>query len=246
MMLALVLATALSQGYYSPQEAQALFAQGNEAYGRDDFSSARTDYQKLVDHGQSGADVLYNLGTAALAEGDLGGAVLALERARKEGGAAPDVDANLALARSKQLDQVVGAGDDGLLPRLALSASDEGWGLTFLVMWVAGFGLLLLRRLVPPLRSTPSAVAAAVILAAAVPIGVIYGAHAYAQATVHPAVVVAKSLAAHDAPQASAKVSFEVHSGLRVRVMEEAAGFVRIRLPNGLEGWADREGVTEI
>jgi hypothetical protein len=33
---------------------------------------------------------------------------------------------------------------------------------------------------------------------------------------------------------------------LKVRVMEETGRYVRIRLPNGLEGWAEREGVSEI
>jgi len=33
---------------------------------------------------------------------------------------------------------------------------------------------------------------------------------------------------------------------LKVRIMEESGKFVRIRLPNNLEGWTEREGVVEL
>ena len=64
--------------------------------------------------------------------------------------------------------------------------------------------------------------------------------------TVQEAVVVAPTLRARELPKDEAKVSFEVHPGLKVRLMEETGRYVRIRLPNGLEGWAEREGVSEI
>jgi hypothetical protein len=247
MMLALVLTTVLSQGYYSPQEAASLFAQGNEAFAKEDFPGATDAFQKLMDHGWGGPDVLYNLGTAYLAQGDVGYAVLELERARKAGGAAPDLDANLALARSHLLDQVVGGGaDEGLLPRLALSASSESFGIAFCSLWALGFTLLVSRRLLPRIRLPLTAFVAISSLSLAVPVGAIYGAHLYAQRAVREAVVVAKNLPAHEAPQSASKVSFEVHAGLRVRLLDQAGEFVRVRLPNGLEGWMEKSGVVAI
>ena len=106
---AMLVATLLGQGYYTPEEAQELFAKANEAYTREDYATARDGYEKLISHGQGGPDVLYNLGTTYLAQGDLGHAVLSLERAWKAGGRAPDLDANLALARAQQKDKVEGA-----------------------------------------------------------------------------------------------------------------------------------------
>jgi hypothetical protein len=51
---------------------------------------------------------------------------------------------------------------------------------------------------------------------------------------------------ARELPQPGARSIFEVHAGLKVRLLEETGRFVRIRLPNGLEGWAEREGIAEI
>src|SRR6476661_6375385 len=104
-MNALLLSLLLAQSYYSPDEAKALLDQGNEAYAREDYASAQAAYEKLIDHGLGNKDVLYNAGTAALANKDIGHATLYLERASDRGDDSPDLEANLAVARSKQIDQ---------------------------------------------------------------------------------------------------------------------------------------------
>src|SRR5688572_595842 len=106
MMTVLVLAV-LAQSYYTPEEAKSVFSQASQAYARGDLSAAADGFQKLLDHGMGGPEVLFNRGTVALAQGDLGHAVLHLERARRADPASEDIEANLAVARSRQLDQVV-------------------------------------------------------------------------------------------------------------------------------------------
>lgn len=244
---AVLLAAVLTQGYYTPEEAQALFTQANAAYAREDYEAARAGYEKLLSHELGGPDVLYNLGTTYLAQGDVGRAVLALERAKRQGGQSPDLEANLALARAKQVDKVVGpAAETPFLVRV-VEATDGGmvaWG--FLGAWGLGLGMLLVFRLLRPGRRTWAAVVAAFSLLMAVPIGALLAAHVYVGETVHEAVVLAPRLVARELPGDEAKVLFEVHAGLKVRLLEETGRFVRIRLPNGLEGWTDREGVAEI
>ncbi len=91
-----------------PGDAELLFQQGLAAYGRGDAAAAEGAFRTLVEQGHDGPDVLYNLGTTALAQGKVGEAVFALEQARREGGGA-DVEANLTIARGRQLDQLVGS-----------------------------------------------------------------------------------------------------------------------------------------
>jgi len=237
----------VSQSYYTPEEAQALFTQANEAYAREDYKAAQEGYQKLLSHGQGGADVQYNLGTTYLAQGDLGRAMLALERAWKEGGRAPDLEANLALARARQVDKVEGATvEEDFLTRVvhATSPSAVGWG--FLGAWVLGFGLLVLLRFLKPGRRTWAAVLAGLALTVAVPSGALLAAHVWVHDTVREAVVLAPKLVAREFPRGEAKVLFEVHAGLKVRLLEDTGRYVRLRLPNGLEGWAEREGIEQL
>ena len=246
MMLALLATVALAQSaaYYTPSEAQNLFDQANAAYGKEDFTAARDGFQKLLTHGYGGADVRFNLGTTYLAEGDLGHAILELERARKEEGTRPDLDANLALARSRQLDQVVGAQtEDPLLQRVVAATGESTVTAGFLVAWVGLFTLLIARRFVRSSLRGALTFAAGVLLLFAIPTGLLVAMHAVARDSLREAVVLAPSLAARDAPQPTAKATFEVHAGLKVRLLDDAGAFVRIRLPNGLEGWTDRESL---
>lgn len=246
MILELVVAAAIAQAsYYTTEEAQALFAQGNEAYAREDYAAAREAFSKLVDHGFGGQDVLFNLGTASLAQGDLGAAVLYLERARRAEGSGSDVDANLSVARSKLLDQVVGASaDEPLVERIALAISAQKVAWIFLVAWELGFALWLVRRL-GHYRIALTALALSLLGCAAVA-GALLGAQLYVRETISQGVVMAQTLPTRELPQESAKTSFELHSGLKVRLLERSGKYVKVRLPNGLEGWTEQSGVAEI
>ncbi len=100
-------------------DSQLLFQQGLQAYGRGDVTAAEDTFRTLVEQGHDGPDVLYNLGTTALAQGKIGEAVYALEQARRAGGGS-DVEANLTIARGRQLDQLVGAqGEEPFVERVA-------------------------------------------------------------------------------------------------------------------------------
>ncbi|NTX12579.1 SH3 domain-containing protein [Myxococcus sp. CA056] len=234
-------------GYYSPEEAQDVFLKANEAYAREDYAAAQDGYEKLLSHGHGGADVLYNLGTTHLARGDLGRAVLSLEQAKKQGGRAPDLEANLAVARARQVDKVVGAtAEEEFLPRVTAATDGTVVAWTFLGTWVATLLLLLVWRWLKPGRRTGLGIVAALLFTVAVPTGALLAAHAWVDETVHEAVVLSPTLVARELPQPGARSIFEVHAGLKVRLLEETGRFVRIRLPNGLEGWAEREGVAEI
>jgi tetratricopeptide (TPR) repeat protein len=246
MILATILAAALAQSYYTTQEAESLFSQANDAYYREDYRAAKEGYQRLLAHGLGGPDVLFNLGTTLLAQGDLGPAVLYLERARRIGGSSSDIDAQLVLARSKQLDQVIGGPEEPLLQRVVVATSSDVSVWLFLTAWIGGFAFAGLFRFVHPRWRRWAAALAIGFFASAAPAGALLAAHIYERETVSDGVVLAKSLVARELPKDSAKVSFEVHAGLKVRLLDREGKFIRVRLPNGLEGWTESEGIAEI
>ena len=89
------LAMTLQAGQYTPDEAQKGFASANQAYLAGKVDEAVEGYEKLIAEGYGSSDVQYDLGTALLAQGKLGRAVLALERAKRQ---APGDDDIAALA----------------------------------------------------------------------------------------------------------------------------------------------------
>jgi hypothetical protein len=244
--ISLLLVSLLAQSYYTPQEAQEMFTRAGEAYYREDYPAAKQEYLKLLSHGFGGPDVLYNLGTTCLNQGDLGDAVLYLERARRLAGSTSDIEANLAIARSRQLDQVVGSSDELFIERVANAVRERAVGVAFVLTWGLGFLLLLLARVVSGRRRIIGRAMAALLLLVATFCGSLLFVRAFVRAAYTDGVVTAKTLPAREFPEAIGKISFEIHSGLKVRVLEASGKYIRIRLPNGLEGWADREGISTI
>ncbi len=231
---------------YTPQEAQALFTEANDAYYRGEHAAASEKYERLVTAGLGGADVLFNLGTTHLAAGQLGPAVLYLERAKRLSDD-DDIEANLALARERQGDRVEGAVDEvPFLERVAAAMNERAVSVAFLLDWYLAFGLALVVRRRAPGARLGVGLLAGVALALAVALGAGVAVHAWVSKTVVLAVVQPATAKVREFPGDAARVSFEVHAGLKVRVMEESGRYVRVQLPNALEGWTEKEGLVEL
>ncbi len=228
-----------------PGDSEVLFQQGLAAYGRGDTAAAEDAFRTLVEQGHDGPDVLYNLGTTALAQGKIGEAVYALEQARRAGGGS-DVEANLTIARGRQLDQLVGSvAEEPFVERVATATSPALAGAMLAGLWALGFLLLALRLLVRQWGGWLLG-GAVTALTLSLPAAAVLGAHLYSQEAVHEGVVLARTLAVHEVPEARSKVSFELHPGVKLRMLDRSGDFVRVRLPNGLEGWTDPTGVSPL
>jgi tetratricopeptide (TPR) repeat protein len=242
----LSLALALTLAQYTPQEAQALFVEANDAYYKGDYAGAQARYQKLLDAGLGGPDVLFNLGTAHLAANQLGPAVLFLERAARLSDD-DDIGANLAVARERQVDQVIGAETTAVpfTQRVAEAIDERTVAIAFLVTWWLGFVIAWLTARRASGRVLPGLLAALLLVAGAV-LGSALVINARVKATVEEAIVMPEVARVREFPGETAKVSFEVHAGLKVRIMETSGRFARVRLPNALEGWTEKEGLVSL
>lgn len=245
-MTALLLALALSGAHrFTAQDGQALFEAGNAAFFKGDYAAAAETFQKLSDDGWTSADVEYNLGTAYLSEGKLGKAILALSRARRLAPADEDVSANLERARHALVDKVAGTSEQPLASRMAELLPVELTGWLFLGCWALLWGALLLRRF---LRAAAAPLLFLSLFAGlcALGFGGLLGVQWYARERLHEAVVVGGVVPAHEGPNTASKVSFELHEGTELRVVDRSGDFVRVRLSNGLEAWAEAAAVEEI
>lgn len=239
----IAMAVAVLVGQYTQAEAQSLFAEANTAHASGDYATAQARLEKLVASGMGGADVLYNLGTAYLNQGQLGPAALYLERAKRAGGGR-DIDFNLSLVRDRQGDSVIGAANaTPFTQRLAEATDERTVTVAAVLTWWGAFAFWWAWRAVRRYRGallagTILAFTAAFVLAvAAINAG-------WVRSHVVEAIVMVPDVKVFDLPQALGKASFEMHAGLKVRVMESTNGFTRIRLPNAVEGWATSAALT--
>lgn len=244
--LALAIAFAASAPETLPlTEPGAVLRASNDAFLAGNRAAAAAGYRRLRDAGFTSTDLQYNLGLAELALGHRGLAVLAFERALKLDPLDDDARKNLALARAANVDQVVGGEPEPLWERASERVPLDPTAAVALGAWLAAFALVLAGRLRSSLRRR-IALPAVLLFAVALLSGAALAAGAWVLDASGRSVVVADAAKVHEGPSDSFKSTFEVHEGLTVRVVDREGRFVRIRLPNGLEGWLDEGAVAAI
>ena len=214
---------------------------GNEAYLHGDYAGAVAAYEELEHQGVVSADLYFNLGDAYFRKGALGPAIWAFERAAALDPG--DEDARYNLAEARKVAARAGARSDrGRGSRSALDPRRDRAGPVD--------GDLAVRRGLPRLlragrRSPPGgrrpAAGARRGRGGAGGGGAAGGGAARragpARSPARSAWCSPTRVAVKDGADDNYRTGFEVHAGLRVRLVERDQDWLRVRLGNGLEGW---------
>lgn len=216
---------------------RATLLRGHEAWQAGEYAQAATAYAQLADEGFESADLFFNLGTSHLRAGRRGEAILWFERALKLDPHDGDVAFNLAEAQKGNIDKVVGAREEAsFVERVGERVPGKTVGGAFAALWVLAFGAFVLRRVAPRGRGALLGVGLASALGALVSATLLWTVW-WHRTHARYAVVTARSTPVREGPAKDFRSAFEIHEGLKVRVVKEADGFLRVRLPNGTEGW---------
>jgi tetratricopeptide (TPR) repeat protein len=215
---------------------------GNEAYVHGDYAGAIAAYQELRDQGVRSSDLFFNLGDAYFRSGSLGSAIWSFEEALAVDPGNEDARFNLSAARA-QAAKLARAGDeapsqerDPLWVRIvtALSPSVETW--LFLATYLGLFGLLFWRSSAGADRRGALGVGAAALGVAALLTGALLFGRAQLDRLAF-GVVLPAHVEVKEGADPTARTSFALHAGARVRLVDTDQDWVRVRLGNGLEGW---------
>lgn len=223
-------------------EAERLFAVGQRLFDAGDAAGAVAAFEGAAATGWTAGALEYDWGTACLVAGDLGCAVLHLERARRLMPGHAAVAHNLRVARAR-----VGAEAEAVPPSRAFSqALRRGPGVGVLLglgflLYLGTIGLagyrLWTRRPDAWLRR------ALVVLVPLTALVLGLSVWAWAEARAPEAVVVAAA-AVHAAPGAEAGGGVE--AGRIVRLLGRRGDWAEVRLPDGARGWLPVRAVAEI
>jgi len=240
---ALAFVSALSTAALARGEATRLeeaWHRGNEAYLRGDYTGAVAAYEQLQHQGLASADLEFNLGNAYFRKGAIGPAIWAFERALALDPGDEDARYNAEQARKlatgRAHDKIEGEDREPVWIRVvtALGPSTETW--LFVALYLGFFGALALALRAPAEARPVRGAAAAVLGAAALLAGALLFGRAQLE-RVPFGIVLPDALAVKEGADLNYRTSFDVHAGLRVRIVEQDGDWVRIRLANGLEGW---------
>ncbi|MEM1216021.1 MAG: SH3 domain-containing protein [Bacteroidota bacterium] len=223
-----------------------------------DYATAIAAYESLLTDGYTSADLHLNLGLAYYRNDQLGPAIWQLEKARKLRPYDAEIDKNLQLIRNEQ--------EDGLLPlpafflrawwqSLAARLSVNAWGILALLLLFSGVGALgarlwYRRQTAPPAwwsawQSRLLPLGLATLLLAFCFAG-LAGTRQQVLNTQHYGVVLPAQVTLRVAPDQAADATFEVHTGLHARLLDEFENWVKIGLVDGREGWLPSEAVGKI
>ncbi len=219
---------------------------GNEAHLRGDYKAAAAAYEQLDRQHVVSADLYYNLGVTYFRAGQLGHAIWAFERALVV--SPDDEDARFNLVQARKLagqrahDKLEGAEREPLWSRVAtyLGPSAEVW--LFCGLYLGCFALLFLRRSMAHDSRLAVTTGAAILGTGALLAGLLLLGRVNLD-RIPAAVVLPDRVAVKEGADGNFRTSFEVHGGLRVRVLEREQDWVRVRLANGLEGFVRAEDV---
>ncbi|HEY8922932.1 MAG TPA: tetratricopeptide repeat protein [Polyangia bacterium] len=222
---------------------------GNDAYLRGDYAAAIAAYQQIDRQQIASPELTFNLGNAYYRRGEIGPAIWSWERTLTLDPDHEDARYNLAQARrvsaTRVHDKLEGAERDPAWMRLVglLPASTETW--LFVGLYLAFFAALLLRLRARRARTAADeedthlsawgAMAAILGVAAALAGALLVGRSVLDR--IPFGVVLPDQVAVKEGADPNYKTSFDVHAGLRVRLLEHDQDWVRVRLANGLEGW---------
>ena len=246
MLLATALFAAPRAGH--AETIQDAYAVGLSTYYAGHYGDAIKRFERLVALPPHNEELFYNLGCAYYRHGKIGPAIFNFERALAFDPGFEDARYNLktarAVAKTKVKDVLKGVASEAWWVSWSRLLSQRGWWILFLVLWWSALGLFFGLRYVKPgparaaLIATNSLLALLTLIAAT-----LLAAHLYARRGLHEGIILPDRVAIREGPDASARSTFKVHAGLKVRLKTESAGWVRIRLVNGLEGWIPRTDV---
>ena len=231
-----------------PEEVVDLFDQGVRLYQSEDWSGARQAWRGIIDRGWEGSDVYYNLGNAALRDGDLGRAVWAYARAHRLNPGDEDIRTNLEYARAHTVDAVPSEGSSWLLDRLVeMSArvpSRRAVAGALVVYWLGALAVALglvrtrFRRI-----GTRVGAVATVLLVILLGFATLKRVVAESRVT---AVILAAEVEVQSAPGEEGTPLFTLHAGTEVRRDRQLGGWIEVSLGSELKGWVPAETVDSI
>ncbi len=225
---------------------------GNEAYLRGDYAAAVAAYEELDRQGLVSADLAFNLGDAYYRQGNLGRAIWSFERAAALDPDDEDTRYNLTQARKladrRVHDKIEGADRDPVWMRAvaALGPATETWLFVSLYLgFFVALGALWLRRQRGDHTRALLAATASILAAGALLSGLLLAGRALLD-RIPFGVILPDAVAVREGADTNYRTSFELHAGLRVRLLDRDQEWLRIRLPNGLEGWVREQDVGRL
>jgi len=230
--------------YASQDQDSSLFLHANEAYRNNDFGAAIQYYTDIVDQGNEGAILFYNLGNSYYKNGENAKAILWYERALRLDPRNEDIQHNLLFVRQKLLDKIDQMPElfiSKLWDNMSKSMTSRSWAIVSIVSSFLFFMLITLLMLSKRQWVRMTSFFFGIIIFIALIFSVIFANKESKRAvTILEAIIMENVVTTKNTPTESGLNLFVIHEGLKVIITDRVGEWYEIKIPNGEKGWVEQ------
>ncbi|QED38532.1 tetratricopeptide repeat protein [Antarcticibacterium arcticum] len=226
---------------------QDLFEVGNNAYNEGDYETAVSNYESIINNGETSAAVYFNLANSYYKLNRVAPSIYYYEKALQLEPNDADINNNLALARNLVVDEIVENENSGL-SRIwnnlvsGLGYNQWGWAaVIFSFLFAISFAVYYYSSRSVSKRIFFSLSLVTVFLA------LLFLIFAFQQkgkfSDNNYAIIFASESPVREEPTLRSAESFFLHEGTKIEVLETYQNWIKFKLANGIQGWMLKDDV---
>ena len=220
---------------------RSLFEQGKSLYKAEKYQEAVNSWMKIIANEQHASELYFNLGNAHYKLNNIGPSIYYYEKALLLAPNDADIKNNLAFAENAKVDAIES------LPKTIFykwyhTISDvltfDGWAYSTVLFSICFMLFFLIYYFSYSERIKRLFFAAAVFSIVFLGMSLSMAYSIYDDGIKNqPAIIFAESIEVREAPNLGSVISFTLHEGTKVQIVEKVTDWALIEIANGKEGW---------
>ncbi len=237
-------------GLLSFGQNEALFEQGNNQYRDGNYEAAISTWETVLERGEHSAALYFNLGNAYYKIENLAESIYYYEKALQLAPGDAEIRNNLAIAQNNTVDIIEPLPKNLFNTWIANTSqmySYDGWAIAAVIFTVL-FSVLFILYYFARSSSRKRIYFSGSMLALFIGLLSVFFAFKNYDTVVEQraGIVFAASTQVRSEPVMRSEVSFTIHEGTKVEIINEVDDWKRIKLADGKEGWMLKEHLKEL
>ncbi len=231
-------------------DAQQVFKEANAAYAAANYSLAVEKYEAILNEKVFSKELYYNLANSYYRLNKTGKAVLNYERALRLAPADGDIKNNLSIAKTRIVEDIEPISNVFIVRWWRIlrgGMSADGWsvfGILFLWVGIAGIALWLLSS--ERLMKKQGFLTGVILIPLSI-LPFLLARDAQLESNIdYMAVITSPESPFRTSPDANAAPVAVLHEGIKIQILDKIAQLIKVRLPNGEEGWVEEGAIERI